>query len=74
LPQLMTIDEGTQAVPGSHRALPGTHGGGLGGRRSAPAADGRLRRMSRREKGVKKFLKKHRLTYSQAVLGDETRK
>ena len=43
----------TQAVPGSHRALPGTHGGGLGGRRTAPTADGRLRRMSRGGKGVK---------------------
>jgi len=43
----------TQAVPGSHRALPGTHGGGLGGRRTAPTADGRLRRMSRIRKGVK---------------------
>jgi hypothetical protein len=45
----------TQAAPGSHWALPGTHGGGLGGRRSAPTADGRLRRMSRQGKGVNPF-------------------
>ena len=37
----------TQAAQGSHWALPGTPGGSLGGRRSAPTADGRLRRMSR---------------------------
>ena len=42
----------TQAAPGNHRALPGTHGGGLGGRRSAPTADGRLRRMSWGGKGL----------------------
>ena len=37
-----TFDLLTQAVPGSHRAGPETHGGGRGGRPSPPTADGRL--------------------------------
>ena len=50
---LRKVDLLTQAVPGSHWAGPETHGGGRGGRRSAPMADGRLRRGSRIRKGVK---------------------
>ena len=51
-PLLRKVDLLTQAVQGSHWAVPGTHGGGRGGRPSAPTADGRLRRMSRGRKGV----------------------
>ena len=45
----------TQAVPGSHQALPGTLGGALHGARRAPTADGRPRRISRGGKRVMEF-------------------
>ena len=52
-PALRTFVKREQTVPGSHRALPGTHGGGRGDRRTAPTAWTVPTSGSRVGKGVK---------------------
>ena len=49
------IDSHQSTVPGSHRALPGTHGGGHSGRRTAPTAWTVPTSASRCGKGVNAF-------------------